>query len=267
MTGSAITQDFPSDCSPGSDLSAAGTSIRKMHAKDIWDVLRLGFKDLRQSRTDALTIAIIYPISGAFFAAVVVLQAFLPFVFPICAGFALIGPMATVWFSAVSRQHERGDSPALSVFTPSRLIAIQRLCVTAIMLFVIWNVTAGIIYGLTLGSSNEAANAPFFPRVFTTHAGWALIVAGCATGAVFAVLSLAVFFISFPLVLDREVTASQAIAISVKAMLHNPIFVLGWGAVVVAGLVLGAIPALLGIVIVLPTLGHASWHLYRRIVV
>jgi uncharacterized membrane protein len=69
------------------------------------------------------------------------------------------------------------------------------------------------------------------------------------------------------LVLDRQVTASQAIAISVKAMLHNPIFVLGWGAVVVAGLLGGAIPALLGIVIALPTLGHASWHLYRRIVV
>jgi uncharacterized membrane protein len=81
------------------------------------------------------------------------------------------------------------------------------------------------------------------------------------------VLSLAVFFISFPLVLDRPITATQAIGISIKAMLHNPIFVLGWGAVVVAGLLGGAIPAMLGIVITLPVLGHASWHLYRRIVV
>jgi uncharacterized membrane protein len=263
MTASAVTPNFPQ----GTHSSPAETSIRRLGAKDIWEVLVLGFQDLRESRTDALTIAVIYPISGVFLASVIVIHAFLPFVFPICAGFALIGPMATLWFAAVSRQRERKESTALSVFTPSRLISIQRLCVIAIMLFVVWNVTAGIIYGLTLGSSDEAANAPFFERVFHTQAGWTLIAVGCTTGAVFAVLSLAVFFISFPLVLDRQVTASQAIAISVKAMLHNPIFVLGWGAVVVAGLLGGAIPALLGIVIALPTLGHASWHLYRRIVV
>jgi uncharacterized membrane protein len=262
MTASAVTPNFPPAHS-----SPAETSIRKLGAKDIWEVLVLGFQDLRESRTDALSIAVIYPISGVFLASVIVIHAFLPFVFPICAGFALIGPMATLWFAAVSRQRERKEPTALSVFTPSRLISIQHLCVIAIMLFAVWNVTAGIIYGLTLGSSNEAVNAPFFERVFHTQAGWTLIVVGCATGAVFAVLSLSVFFISFPLVLDREVTASQAIAISIKAMLHNPIFVLGWGAVVVAGLVGGAIPALLGIVIALPTLGHASWHLYRRIVV
>ena len=268
MTSSAITGNFqPGADRPGSHLSPNDTAIRKMGAKDIWEVLVLGFEDLRASRTDALAIAVIYPISGAFLASVIVVHAFLPFVFPVCAGFALIGPMATLWFAAVSRQRERKDATALSVFTPVRLVAIQRLCVIAIMLFVVWNVTAGIIYGLTLGSSNADANAEFFKRVIDTQAGWTLIAAGCATGAVFAVLSLAVFFISFPLVIDRDVTASQAIGISVKAMLHNPIFVLGWGAVVVAGLLLGALPVLLGIVIILPVLGHASWHLYRRIIV
>ena len=223
MTACAVTPDFPQEANP----SPTETSIRKLGAKDIWEVLVLGFHDLRESRTDALTIAVIYPISGMFLASAIVIHAFLPFVFPVCAGFALVGPMATLWFAAVSRQRERKEFTALSVFTPSRLVSIQRLCVIAIMLFVVWNVTAGIIYGLTLGSSNEAANLPFFERVFHTQAGWILIVAGCATGAVFAVLSLAVFFISFPLVLDRQVTAAQAIAISVKAMFYNPIFVLG----------------------------------------
>ena len=263
MTTSAVTQNFPT----GTNSSAADITIRKMRAKDIWEVLVLGFGDLRQARTDALAIAIIYPISGVFLASVIVIHAFLPFVFPICAGFALIGPMATLWFAAVSRQRERKDASAISVFTPDRLIPIQHLCVIAIMLFVVWNVTAGIIYGLTLGSSNADPNGEFFQRVMDTQAGWTLIAEGCATGAVFAVLSLAVFFISFPLVLDRPITATQAIGISIKAMLHNPIFVLGWGAVVVAGLLGGAIPAMLGIVITLPVLGHASWHLYRRIVV
>ena len=263
MTPTAISPAIPT----GAEPAPAPYTIRKMALKEIWEVLALGFDDLRHARTDTLTIAIILPISGIFLASVIVVRAFLPFVFPICAGFALVGPMATLWFAAVSRRRERGDASALSVFTPERLVAIQRLCVIAIMLFVIWNVTAGIIYGLTLGSSDEDANARFLWRVWHTTAGWELIVAGCATGAVFAILSLAVFCISFPLVLDRPITASRAIAISVQAMLHNPIFVLAWGAVVVVGLIGGAIPAMLGIVIVLPTLGHASWHLYRRMVV
>jgi uncharacterized membrane protein len=260
MTPTAITQP-----ASASEPSPAVT-LRKVQLSDIWEVLKLGFGDLRASRTDALTIAIIYPISGVFLASVIVVRAFLPFVFPICAGFALLGPMATLWFAAVSRQRERGDESALAVFTPAKLVDVQRLAAIAIMLFVVWNVTAGIIYGLTLGSSNEAADAPFLYRVVHTNAGWTLIVAGCATGAVYALLSLAVFCISFPLVLDRPISATQAIGISIQAMLHNPIFVLAWGAVVVVGLVGGALPAMLGIVIVLPTLGHASWHLYRRMV-
>jgi uncharacterized membrane protein len=263
MTLNAVSHGFAGPAEP----SPAPVAIRQMRAKDIPDALKLGFDDVRYFRTDALSIAIIYPIAAVFLATMVVLQDFLPLVFPVCAGFALLGPMATLWFAALSRQRERGDESALSVFTPARLVAIQRLAATAIMLFVVWNVCAGIIYGLTLGSSNADAGASFYHRVMDTQAGWTLIIVGCATGAVFAVLSLAVFFISFPLVLDRPVTASQAIAISVRAMLRNPFFVLAWGAVVVVGLVAGAIPLLLGIVIVLPTLGHASWHLYRRIVV
>lgn len=262
MTPAAISHTGSSGAAP----APVSFSIRRMRLRDIWEVLKLGFEDLRHCRTDALTIAVIYPISGVFLASVIVIRAFLPFVFPICAGFALLGPMATLWFAALSRRRERGDASAVSAFTPERLIAIQRLCVIAIMLFVVWNVTAGIIYGLTLGSSNEDVSAPFLSRVVDTHAGWTMIIAGCATGAVFAILSLAVFCISFPLVIDRQVTAGQAITISVQAMLHNPVFVLAWGAVVVAGLVGGALPALLGIVIVLPVLGHASWHLYRRMV-
>ena len=251
----------------GATPAAPVFSIRRMALKDIWEVLKLGFGDVRACRTDALTIALIYPFSGVFLGAVVVVHAIWPFVFPICAGFALVGPMATLWFAALSRARDYGNASALSAFTPDRLVAIQRLCVIAIMLFVIWNVTAGIIFGLTMGSSNADAGAGFISRVFHTQAGWRLMIAGCGTGAIFAVLSLAVFLISFPAVLDRPVTAAQAINVSVQAMLRNPVFVFAWGLVVVAGLAGGALPMMLGIVITLPTLGHASWHLYRRMVV
>jgi uncharacterized membrane protein len=264
MNATAIPQSVPS----GSRPAPVAFNTHRMTGKDIWEVLVLGFDDVRHCRTDALTIAVLYPVSAVFIASVVVMRGFiLPFVFPICAGFALLGPMATLWFAALSRQRERGDGSAAAVFTSSRITAIQRLSGIAILLFVAWNLVAWAIYGMTLGSSMAAANAPFWVRVFTTSAGWTMIVAGCAVGATFAVLALAIFCVSFPLVLDRPVTATQAIAMSIQAMAHNPLFVFGWGAVVVFGLLAGAVPALLGIVIVLPVLGHASWHVYRRMVV
>jgi uncharacterized membrane protein len=185
-------------------------------------------------------------------------------VFPLLAGFALLGPMATLWFAALSRQRERDDESISVIFAEPRIYAIQRLAGIAILIFFSWNMSAAIIYLLTLGSSDEAAQAPFFVRVFTTHAGWELIIIGCAVGAVFAFVTLAISVISFPVVIDRQVTAFQAVGISIQAMRHNPLFVLAWGAVVAAGLIFGAVTFLLGMVVVLPVLGHATWHVYKR---
>lgn len=250
---------------PSSALpNPAKLEFRRMTLLDIKNALALGWDDLRQSRTDALLMGAIFPLGGVVFAAAFVVQAFLPFVFPLLAGFALLGPLATLWFAALSRQRERGDESVTAVFQEPRMKEIQRLAGTAIMIFLGWNLSAAIIYLFTLGSSNENANAPFFTRVFTTNAGWELIVIGCAVGALFAVVTLAISVISFPVVIDRPVTAVQAVGISFQAMLHNPLFVLAWGAVVVAGLALGAVTFLLGMVVVLPVLGHATWHVYRR---
>jgi len=245
-------------------MPAPPLEFHQMSLADIKDALLKGWDDLRQSRTDGLLIGAIFPLAGVIFAAAFVVQAFLPFVFPLLAGFALLGPLATLYFAANSRQREHNDESILTLFKEPRLKEIQRLAGTAIMIFLGWNLSAAIIYLFTLGSSNEAANAPFFVRVFTTNAGWELIILGCAVGAIFAVVTLAISVISFPVVIDRNVTAFQAITISFHAMLRNPLFVLAWGAVVVAGLIFGAVTCLLGMVVVLPVLGHATWHVYRR---
>jgi uncharacterized membrane protein len=258
---------IPHPASHAPHSAPAPFEIRRMSLKDIRDVLVLGFDDVRYCRTDALTMAVLYPVAAVFIAAAIVMRGFLPFVFPVCAGFALIGPLATLWSVALSRQRERGDASAENLGTSPRLGPIQHLSAIAVLLFLAWNAVAGVIYATTLGASTAEVSEPFWDRVFTTQAGWTLILAGCAIGAVFAVCALAIFCISFPLVLDRSVSATQAISMSIQAMVRNPLFVFGWGAVVVLGLLLGAVPALLGIVIVLPVLGHASWHIYRRMVV
>jgi uncharacterized membrane protein len=246
--------------------SPAPLEIRKMSLLDIRDALVAGYDDLKACRTDALLMAVIFPVAGIVIAGVVVVQGLLPFIFPLLSGFALLGPLATLWFAALSRQRERHDDSVTSVFSARRR-PIQALSAIAISMFLVWNAVAGFIYYATLGSSSEDAGGAFFERVFTTGAGWEMIVIGCFTGAVFAVATLAVSVISFPLILDRPVTATQAVAASFHAMARNPLFVFGWGAAVAVGLTLGSIPCLLGLVVVLPVLGHATWHVYRRMVV
>jgi uncharacterized membrane protein len=103
-------------------------------------------------------------------------------------------------------------------------------------------------------------------QVFTTPAGWALIVLGCGVGLLFAVLALSISVVSFPLLLDRKVSVSTAIWTSVQAVAKNPRTMAIWGLIVTAGLVLGSIPLFIGLAIVMPVLGHATWHLYRKTV-
>jgi uncharacterized membrane protein len=245
----------------------APLKIRKMSLGDIRDALALGYDDLKHSRTDALLMAVIFPVAGVVIAGVVVVQGLLPFVFPLLSGFALLGPMATLWFAALSRQRERGDDSVIGMFTSTRLKPIQHLSAIVVLMFLAWNAVAGGIYFATLGSSQAGLGEPFFERVFTTAPGIAMLVFGCASGAVFAVATLAVSVISFPMIIDRPVSAAQAVSASFQAMARNPVFVFGWGAVVAAGLMAGSIPCLLGLVIVLPVLGHATWHVYRKMVV
>jgi uncharacterized membrane protein len=234
-------------------------------------VLKAGFDDLRALRTDTLTIAVIYPLCGLIVAGVIADRALLPFLFPACAGFALVGPLATLWYAAMSRARERANEgmaeQTLHLFHGPRGRPLRMLGGVAILLFLLWIGAAALIYYGTLGSSSAKSDAFFLVRVLTTGAGWEMTILGCGVGAIFAVIAVAIGCVSFPLAIDRPVAAREAIQVSIQAVRRNPLFMLCWGAVIVAGLVIGAIPGLLGLAITLPILGHATWHVYRRIVV
>jgi len=106
----------------------------------------------------------------------------------------------------------------------------------------------------------------FVTAVLTTQAGLAMTVLGCAAGFVFAVVVLAISVVSFPLLLDRNVGVAKAVGMSLRVVRANPVTMAAWGAIVAGALVLGSLPFLIGLAIVLPILGHATWHLYRRLV-
>ena len=99
-----------------------------------------------------------------------------------------------------------------------------------------------------------------------TGAGWTMIIVGIGVGFLFALLVLAVSVVSFPLLLDRNVGIGTAVTTSIRVVATNPAVMALWGLIVAAGLVVGSLPLFVGLVVILPVLGHATWHLYRKVV-
>jgi uncharacterized membrane protein len=155
---------------------------------------------------------------------------------------------------------------AFDVFRSPSLPAIIGLGLVLLALFVLWLGAAMAIYDWTLGPEPPASIAGFVRDVFTTARGWAMIGIGCGIGFLFALVVLSISVVSFPLLLDREVGLAAAVMTSLRAVGANPGPMALWGLIVAGLLVLGSIPALLGLIVVMPTLGHATWHLYRRVV-
>jgi uncharacterized membrane protein len=133
-------------------------------------------------------------------------------------------------------------------------------------LFVTWVATAQAIYIAAFGYEAAASIPDFAKRVLTTPEGWWLIVVGCGVGFLFAVVALCVSVVSFPLMLDRHASAADAMVTSLRAVAKNPMPMAVWGLIVAVLLVLGSLPLFLGLAVVIPLLGHATWHLYRKVV-
>jgi uncharacterized membrane protein len=169
----------------------------------------------------------------------------------------------------MSRQHEEARAPswaqAFDVLRAPSIGAILLLGLVLAVIFVLWLFAAKLIYDMTLGPLPPASLSAFANEVLATGAGWTMIGVGIGVGFLFAVLSLAISVVSFPLLLDRKVGVTTAVNTSIRAVIANPGPMAVWGAVVAAGLVIGSIPLLIGLAVVMPVLGHATWHLYRKI--
>src|SRR5204862_7356958 len=145
--------------------------------------------------------------------------------------------------------------------------AMVGLGVLLLALFVTWVATAQAIYIAAFGYAGASGVSDFAERVLTTPQGWWLIVVGCGVGFLFALAALCVSVVAFPIMLDRHAGAGEAIATSAQAVLRNPVPMAAWGLIVAVLLVAGTVPFFLGLAVVIPLLGHATWHLYREVVV
>jgi uncharacterized membrane protein len=245
--------------------------VRSISIADLRDALAMGFDDFRSMPTHAIFLCIIYPVVGLFFARLAFGYGVLPLLFPLAAGFALIGPFAAIGLYELSRRREAGlDTSWTHAFDVLRSPAIGAIAVMALLLMVLflaWLATAQAIYQSLFGVLAPKAVMPFLREVFTTAEGFRLIYLGVGAGFIYAVIALAVSVVSFPLLIDRDVGAAVALLTSVRVVLKNPSTMLAWGAIVVGLLIVGSLPFFIGLAVVLPLLGHATWHLYRKVII
>lgn len=263
---------------PGVDLRWPASSVwrpgepavRAIGVADLNDALRKGIEDFKAMPSHALFLGVIYAILGVILFRLSFGYEVLPLVYPLLAGSALLGPLAAVALYDLSRRRELGLDPSVwhltEIFQLPSIGAIARLGLVLMALFVAWMAVAQTMYTQIMGPEVPASPGEFMRQILTTPEGHELIIVGNAVGFVFAVLVLVISVVSFPMLVDRNVSAATAVRTSVRAVLASPLIMALWGCYVAAGLVIGALPLFFGLAVVFPVLGHATWHLYRKTV-
>ncbi len=253
------------------DAIPAQPVVRKIGVADLKDALAGGFADFNAMPTHLLFLCIIYPIVTLIAARIYAGYEALPLVFPLLAGYTLIGPLVATGIYELSRRREQGlgtsRARAFDVLRSPSILAIATLGAGLMAVYFAWLGAAWAIYVLNFGSAAPTSILGFVDQVFTTSAGWTLIIVGSGVGFLFATLAFTISVISFPMLLDRDVGIVMAVQTSIRAVLANPITMGMWGFIIAGTLFIGALPVFVGLAVALPVIGHAAWHLYRKVVV
>jgi uncharacterized membrane protein len=254
----------------GASDQPAHPAIRKIGVGDLKQALIKGWDDFAAYPSQAIFIVLIYPIIGLILGRLAMGSATLPLLFPLAAGFALLGPIAAVGLYELSRRRELGLETswthAFDVLRRPSIFAITALGIVLMIIFFAWMAAAQSIYQAIFSPYAPVSLYQFIYDVFTTSDGWRLILVGNAVGFLFALLVLVIGAVSFPMLVDRDVGAGVAVITSIRTVIANPVTMAVWGFIVAALLFIGSLPFFAGLAVVMPLLGHASWHLYRRVV-
>lgn len=231
-------------------------------------VLAAGWRDFRRAPGFGLMFSAFYVAGGLVLASVAAAAGQEWWLMPFIVGFPLVAPFAAVGLYEVSRRLESGEPlvwrEIMGVVFAQKDRQIPSMAMVILLLFMFWLFLAHTIFALFLGPA-AMTNVSTSLAILGSAQGIAMLVMGTAIGAGFAAVLFAITVVGLPLLLDREVDFITAIIASFGAVTANPLVMLGWGLTIALLMAIGMAPLFLGLFVVLPLLGHASWHMYREL--
>jgi len=244
--------------------------IRRIGIADLREAASRGVDDFLATPTQLVFLALIYPVVGLLAARLAWGGDAFQLIYPLVMGFALLGPVGAIGLYEISRRREAGEATtwldAAKVLRSPALLSVLALGVVLLGIFVAWLLVAQAIYDAAFPAMRHGSPGALLRDVIDTPDGRWMILVGNGVGLVFAAVVMSISVVAFPMMLDREASVGEAVATSVRAVVANPVPMLAWGLVVLGLFVLGCLPLFVGLAVVMPILGHATWHLYRRLV-
>lgn len=246
---------------------APATVANDLKLADLWAALAAGWRDFIAQPAFGLFFAGIYVAAGLFVCYALFTWGEAAWLIPAAAGFPLIAPFIAVGLYEVSRRREAGLPMSWgAVLGALRGRGDEQILSMGVIVFVafgFWLMVAHGIFAIFLAESGIGSESL---ELFQTQAGMMMLVVGSAVGALMALAFYSITVISLPMLVDREVDFLTAIIMSLATVRSNTFVMLAWAAWIAVALFVAMIPLFLGLLVALPVLGHATWHLYRRAV-
>lgn len=241
-------------------------SVKPITQDDIRAALKAGLADFRRAPVYGLFFGFVFSVVGIAIAWILIKGEAGYWIFPIAAGFPLVGPFAAVGIYEVSRRLEAGEelawAPILSAGFRQRNSQLPLFAVFAVFSFLIWIVLARLVFAVSFGTSTMTNVTSSFD-LFFSGSGISMLVIGTIVGAALSALLYSVSVFAVPLLLDRDIDVITAMITSFAATVENRDAMIYWGVIVAAAIIIAMLPLFLGMILVFPALGHASWHVYR----
>lgn len=255
----------------GQSRKSTQVRVRRISNEDLSYSLRRGLDDFLTFRGDIVFAGVVYTVIGLAAVVMTASAPLMPFFVPVVAGVGLLGPLAAVGFYELARRREAGHEDVhwfnfLDVRKRPSADEIGIVAGLLLLIFFLWLLAAGVLYALLFGWAAPTSIQQFLGTILTTPRGWLLIVAGGLVGAIFGWIVVALSVVSLPMLVDCDLSASEAVSASWRAAHENKGELVRWGIIVGALLVLGSVPLFVGLAFVLPWLGYATWHLYTRLI-
>jgi uncharacterized membrane protein len=246
-------------------------TVRAIGLADINEAWTQGLRDFRAAPAYGIVFGGFYAVGGIIIVVGLIALGLGHLAYPLAAAFAMIGPFAAVGLYEVSRRREAGlplswDAVLGAVFRHGNG-QLAWMGLVTVLFFVVWMYLVQILVALFLGTHSFATFDDFLVALTMTPRGILFLLLGNAIGALLSIVLFSLTFVSFPLLLDRDVDVVTAMITSVRAVMASPLPAIGWAIVIVLLLIVACLPFFLGLFVVLPILGHTTWHLYRKIVV